>query len=193
VTQTLAGGRSSAPGTGAPLEHDHAGAHGAAGLAYAIAFPQYVAPKQGRFTRAVTRFVSRMPGWTGPVGVAACFAGGAALVLATDPTDSDASSLPTCIIKMTTGFDCPGCGGTRAFYYLMHGNLPAAARHHAMAVFAAPFLVWLYVAWFAQAAFGRTLPAPRITTRVIAVFLAVWMVFSVLRNLPWSPFTWLYV
>ena len=188
-----------APGSLAP-EHPHA-SHDhppPAGFAYAQAaggypYPQYVTPPMGRFATVVSRFVTRMPGWAAPVAVAVCFAGGAAGVLALNPTDSDASSVPTCIVKMTTGFDCPGCGGTRAFFYLLHGNLPAAARHHVLAVFAAPFVVWLYVAWFAQSAFGRTIPAPRITTRTIAFFLAVWMVFTVARNLPWPPFTWLYV
>ena len=79
--------------------------------------------------------------------VATCFAGAAAYVWIINPTDIGASDVPTCIVKLTTGLDCPGCGGTRAFYYLLHGNLPEAARHHAMAVFAAPFLVWLFVAW----------------------------------------------
>ena len=59
----------------------------------------------------------------------ACFGGAAAYVLYTNPTDGNADSVPTCLVKLTTGFDCPGCGGTRAFYYALHGNLPAAARH----------------------------------------------------------------
>ncbi len=28
-----------------------------------------------------------------------------------------------CIYWKALGFYCPGCGGTRAFYYLVHGNL----------------------------------------------------------------------
>jgi hypothetical protein len=99
----------------------------------------------------------------------------------------------TCVIKMTTGLDCPGCGGTRAFYYLMQGNVPEAARHHVMAVFAAPFLVWLYVAWALQRVTGRTVPTPRIGVRAAGLFIAVWAVFMVVRNLPWAPFTSLYV
>lgn len=153
----------------------------------------YVVPEPGRFTRVVNRLIARTPGWVGPSAVAFCFAGAAAGVLAINPTDSNATSAPSCIIKLTTGFDCPGCGGTRAFYYLMHGDLPAAAHHHAIAVFAAPFIVWLYAAWFLKAAFGRDIPAPRVTPKMIGILLAVWGVFTVVRNLPWAPFTWLYV
>ena len=36
---------------------------------------------------------------------------------------SGAFDSPTCLVKMTTGFDCPGCGGTRAFWYLLHGDV----------------------------------------------------------------------
>lgn len=31
--------------------------------------------------------------------------------------------LTTCAIRRMCGFPCPGCGGTRAFYYLFRGNL----------------------------------------------------------------------
>ena len=96
-------------------------------------------------------------------------------------------------LKLTTGFDCPGCGGTRAFYYLLHGNLPEAARHHAIAVFAAPFIVWLYLAWAVKHMTGRQIPIPRIGAKSAAVFIAAWAVFMVVRNLPWAPFTSLYV
>ena len=91
--------------------------------------------------------VERSPRWVAPASIAVCFAGAASYVWISNPTDGGAADPPTCLVKLTTGLDCPGCGGTRAFYYLMHGNLPEAARHHAIAVFAAPFLVWLYVAW----------------------------------------------
>jgi len=95
---------------------------------------------------------------------------------------------------MTTGFDCPGCGGTRAFWYLLHGNLPAAARSHIMVAFAAPFLLYMYLSWAAGLILRtKRLPMLRIAPLTIAIFLIAWGVFSVLRNLPWAPFTWLFV
>jgi len=33
----------------------------------------------------------------------------------------------------------------------------------------------------------------RLPNTVLAGFLGAWIVFSVARNLPWAPFTWLYV
>jgi hypothetical protein len=153
----------------------------------------YPPPEAGRFTRLVLRAYARSPRWMAPAAVLGCFAGAAAFVLYTDPTQADADSIPTCLVKLTTGFDCPGCGGTRAFYYALHGNIPAAARHHAVFVFALPFLVYMYAAWAGERVFRRRLPQVRVTPRMIGIFLAAWGVFTVVRNLPWAPFSWLYV
>jgi hypothetical protein len=49
------------------------------------------------------------------------------------------------------------------------------------------------VAWAGQRVFGRQLPQLRISPKTIGVFLGVWFVFTIARNLPWAPFTWLYV
>lgn len=172
----------------------HADTHGAPPYgAPPYAASTYSAPPAGRFTRLLLRAYDRSPRWMAPAAVLACFATAAAYVLYTDPTDGDAGAASTCLIKLTTGFDCPGCGGTRAFYYALHGNIPAAARHHAIFVFALPFLVYLYVAWVGERVFGRRLPQLRVTPRMLEVFIAAWGVFTVLRNLPWAPFTWLYV
>lgn len=155
--------------------------------------PQYYVPEAGRFSRLVVRLAERSPRWLAPASIALCFAGAASYVWVSNPTDSGAADLQTCLVKLTTGFDCPGCGGTRAFYYLLQGNIPEAARHHAIAVFAAPFLVWLYLAWAIKRTTGREIPAPRIGAKAAGIFLGAWAVFMVVRNLPWAPFTSLYV
>jgi Protein of unknown function (DUF2752) len=164
--------------------HEHAGPGSA---------PSYVQPPPDRITRFLARLYARSPRWFAPAAILACFGGAAAYVLVTDPTDGNADAVPTCLVKLTTGFDCPGCGGTRAFYYLLHGNVPAAARHHAVFVFAVPFLVYLYAAWAGERLFHRRLPALRLSPGVIGAFLTAWLVFTVVRNLPWAPFNWLYV
>jgi hypothetical protein len=168
-------------------------ASGPDGEAVTSPYPVYYVPEPSRFTRFFLRLYERSPRWGAPAAIAVCFAGGASLVWAIDPTTTSADYMSTCIVKMTTGLDCPGCGGTRAFYYLMHGNVPEAARHHVMAVFAAPFLVWLYVAWSVKHIWGRQIPVPRVTTKAIGIYLAAWFVFMVVRNLPFAPFTSLYV
>ena len=144
-------------------------------------------------TRFVQRTWARSPVWAAPAAVLLCMAGSAGYTLASHPTEAGADSVPTCLLKYTTGFVCPGCGCTRAAWYLLHGDLPAAARHHALFVFAVPFLLYLYVAWAGRRLFGWRLPELQLSPAVIGGFLAVWAVFSVLRNLPWAPFTWFFV
>lgn len=151
-----------------------------------------VPPAQTR-TGLFARLVARAPSWSGPAAIAACFAGVASWVLITDPTDGGATDPPSCLVKLTTGLDCPGCGGTRALYFLLQGNLPQAVRHHAMAVLAAPLLVWLYVVWSVRKVTGRRLPVPKLGGWPAVAFLVAWAVFTVVRNIPVEPFTALYV
>jgi len=153
----------------------------------------YAVPQRDRFTNFVIRAYERSPRWGAPLAVTACMGSAVVYTLMQHPADSTAFSAPSCLLKLTTGFDCPGCGGTRAAWYLLHGNIPQAARHHAVFVFALPFLLYMYVAWAVNLVAGRRLPMLRLSPKTVGVFLAIWGIFSVARNLPWAPFTWLYV
>jgi len=159
-------------------------------------WPGYPYPPPAQPDR-LTRFVNRIwygsPVWAAPAALLVCMAGAVAYTEVSHPTMAAAGDPPTCLLKYTTGFVCPGCGGTRAAWYLLHGDLPAAARHHALFVFAVPFLLYLYVAWAGKRLFGWRLPQLDLSPKVIGIFLAVWGVWSVARNLPWAPFTSFYV
>jgi hypothetical protein len=155
--------------------------------------PPAYEPPPSRLGAFTARLAARTPRWAAPAAIFTCFVGAGAFVLAANPTDSGVDAVPTCLLKLTTGFDCPGCGGTRAFWYVLHGNLPAAARHHALFLFSVPFLLYIYVAWAGGQVFGRRLPPLRLSPRAIGLFLGAWGVFTVVRNLPWEPFTRLYV
>jgi len=174
--------------TSAPPQPDPSGAP----PAYAYPY-DYPPPEPDRITRFFQRFWYGPPIWAAPAAILVCMAGAVAYTEVTHPTQAAAGDPPTCLLKYTTGFDCPGCGGTRAAWYLLHGNLPAAARHHAMFVFAVPFLLYVYVAWAGKRVFGWNLPPLTLSPKAIGVFLAVWGVWSVARNLPWAPFTSFYV
>ena len=96
------------------------------------------------------------------------FAALAAYILYTvDPSTSHA--YPRCLFKTATGYDCPGCGSTRAVHHLLHGRVGTAFRYNPMLFVAgvafAPALVTLlrgrtpeYVAkpWFAWSALVLT-------------------------------------
>jgi hypothetical protein len=174
--------------------HSHAHMLAPAGMpAGMVAVPMHSIAPEGKFTQFMMRRWASSPRWLAPLAVLVCFGGGVFYTLALNPVASGAFASPTCIVKLTTGFDCPGCGGTRAFWYLLHGDIPAAARSHIFAVFATPYLVYLFVAWSGRLMFGWNMPYLRITPKVLSYFLAAWGVFTVARNLPWPPFTWMYV
>jgi hypothetical protein len=177
-----------------PQGADHAGHQHAAGPAYAYpGYPlTYVPPPPGRFASFMMRMWARSPRWLAPAAILACFASAVAYVLVREPVDA-AADTPTCLLKYTTGYDCPGCGGTRAFFFLLQANLPAAARHHLVFVFAVPFLVYAYVVWAGNRVFHLRLPQLRPTPGMVGIVLGSLGVFTVLRNLPWEPFTWFYV
>ncbi len=97
---------------------------------------------------------------------------------------------PVCFFHRTTGLLCPGCGGLRAVYQLLHGHLAMAFRFNPMLVASLPFLFGLA----AQYALGRARnkPAP-IGLRPLWwwLLLAAVLVVSVLRNLPGPSFAML--
>ncbi|MFC3382222.1 DUF2752 domain-containing protein [Couchioplanes azureus] len=155
--------------------------------------PAYQEPQQDRLTRFIQRKWHTSPLWVAPTAMLVCMAGAVGYTFATHPTEASAGAAPSCLLKYATGFICPGCGGTRAAWFLMHGDLPAAARHHALFVFVVPFLLYMYVAWAGKRLFGWRLPQLTLSPGVIGAFIAVWGVWSLARNLPWAPFTAFYV
>lgn len=44
-------------------------------------------------------------------------------------------SLLACTFYRVTGFPCPGCGGTRAFYYLFRGELFKSIEYHPVVLY----------------------------------------------------------
>jgi len=115
-------------------------------------------------------------------------------VLAYDPSDRTPDPTGPCLWHALFGIDGPGCGGTRMIWYLLHGDLIQAARHHLAALIALPVVLYALAAWTAAATFGRRLPTPRIPRSAWLGYAAFFLLYTVvLRNLPWEPFTWFYV
>jgi hypothetical protein len=93
---------------------------------------------------------------------------------------------PGCLFHGLTGLDCPGCGSLRALHQLLHGNLREAFRFNALLIASLPIFAW----------FGCRLAWSEITHQRPAaiqplwlwLFLAAWLAFGVLRNMPLSLF-----
>ena len=88
-----------------------------------------------------------------------------------------------------TGLLCPGCGTLRALHQLLHGHLKSALLLNPLAVMALPVLAGWYAMKGAYVLAGRRAPAILIPAFWIWTLLAVVLVFWVLRNLPWYPFS----
>jgi hypothetical protein len=89
---------------------------------------------------------------------------------------------PVCVFHQWTGLDCPGCGCLRATHALLHGDLNAALHFNPCLVLSLPFFAWLGLRFFWRR--RKNNPAPFMQTRAIWIYVGVWLVFGVLRNLP---------
>ncbi len=89
---------------------------------------------------------------------------------------------PRCVFKTLTGWDCPGCGSTRALHHLLHGRFEEAFLMNPM------LFVMMAVALFAVPSLIRGQP-PRFLTRpwfgwtAFVVLTSYWIV----RNTPLYP------
>ena len=113
------------------------------------------------------------------LGVA--FAGAGAMVFFFNP--STHGFYPICLFHALTGWNCPGCGGTRSLYALLHGNFPLALKDNAL------FVVLLAVAgargvWFAAKKTRRQPVGNFLPANILWALLAIAMVFTALRNVP---------
>ena len=90
---------------------------------------------------------------------------------------------PVCLFHEVTGLNCPGCGGTRAAYQLLHGHLLQALRDNALFVLILAALA-ARGAWFVARKIRRQPATLAVPPKVLWGFLIVAIVFSVLRNLP---------
>ncbi|HEY2503922.1 MAG TPA: DUF2752 domain-containing protein [Mycobacterium sp.] len=140
--------------------------------------------------------VSRPGSATLSLGAPLMVAAGTTLVCAAiwmgDPTTPH-GPLPVCPTKALLGIDCPGCGSLRMLYSLMHGNLLAAARFNALALVAIGLLLWAYVAWTYGRVAGRRIRSWQHYRWSAAVTLSLVLAWFVVRNIPFAPFTALYV
>lgn len=117
-------------------------------------------------------------------GIATC-AAGAAVYFLLDPTQ--VMIFPPCLFHEWTGLDCPGCGAQRALHQLLHGNVIAAVRLNAMFVLSLPLFAWMGTRFLIGCCGKRPVS---FRFRWWGWYLAAWIVFGVLRNLPIPLFAW---
>jgi Protein of unknown function (DUF2752) len=127
-----------------------------------------------------------------PVMVAASATLACAAIWVGNPTTPH-GPLPVCPTKALLGIDCPGCGTLRMLYSLMHGDLLGAARFNALGLVAVALLIWAYGVWAYGHLTGRRIASWQHHRWAAAVTLSLISVWFVVRNIPFAPFTGLYV
>ena len=115
---------------------------------------------------------------------------GAILVAAVDPTKF--SFLPICPLYSMTGYACPGCGLTRGFHALFHGDVFTALDYNALIPLWAVIFAYVFVSLTLLAVRGKGLPMWPTAPKFLWTFMIVLLVFGVLRNIPAYPFSLLF-
>jgi hypothetical protein len=115
----------------------------------------------------------------------------AALVLLYTLAPTESSWYPRCMFHRLTGLQCPGCGATRCLHALLHGDLRQAAAYNLFFLGLLPVFVVAGVCQWWEALTGRRIPLRRMPPWAVWALFALALVFWVVRNLPWAPFTYL--
>ncbi|GLW63210.1 hypothetical protein Arub01_14540 [Actinomadura rubrobrunea] len=116
----------------------------------------------------------------GPGIVLAAAAAGTVLVSTVDPNEP--GHYPTCPFLWATGLYCPGCGGLRMVHSLTHGRVAEAFGLNPMLFLLLPVFGYLWARWAACAATGVPFASRLTRPRVIHAFLALVVVYWIVRN-----------
>lgn len=120
-------------------------------------------------------------GFFATVILGATILGAAAVVFFFNP--SRYGFYPICLFHEMTGLNCPGCGGTRSFYALLHGHFQLALQDNALFIFLLAAAI-VRGAWFAQRKLFNKPTGQFFPAKMLWVLLMVAAIFTVLRNLP---------
>jgi hypothetical protein len=138
----------------------------------------------------ITNVSSGLSGRLMAAGSVVAIAGGSLITAAYDPTA--VHFFPVCPLYAMTGFACPGCGLTRAFHALFHGDLTTAFGFNALLPIWVAIIAYVWVSLVIYAVTGKSLPMWPTNPKFLWTFMILLLVFGVARNIPEYPFTLLF-
>lgn len=100
-----------------------------------------------------------------------------------------AGFFPVCPLYKFTGILCPGCGLTRGFHALLHGDVLSALHFNALLPIFAFVFAFAFVSLVLIVVRGRGLSWRLFSPRSLYGLVILAAAFFVLRNLPFYPFT----
>lgn len=89
---------------------------------------------------------------------------------------------PKCIVRLLTGYDCPGCGSQRAIHALLHADLAGALRSNLLLVVTLPYLifwVWVETDPACSPRLHRTLNSPVAIYIILTLIITWWVVRNI--------------
>ena len=113
---------------------------------------------------------------------------GALFLFFFNPTSPANQWFPKCPFRLLTGWQCPGCGGTRACYQLLHLHPVAAFKLNPLFVMTLPFLVYAFLSYTRSAIAGQPHRRVFVPANYVWVWVGLLVCFWVFRNTPWYPF-----
>ena len=120
----------------------------------------------------------------GPVGTAVVAVGVCSYLAVVNP--NEAGHYPVCPSRALLGIDCPGCGGMRGMYCLMHGDVAGALNHNLLLLAIVPIALVLWALWMVRAIRGVYPPVThsqyKFRNRLLIGGLVVMLAFGVIRN-----------
>ncbi|GGP76760.1 DUF2752 domain-containing protein [Streptosporangium pseudovulgare] len=121
-----------------------------------------------------------------PLAAAAAVALAAAYVGAVDP--GEPGHYPPCPFLALTGLYCPGCGGLRAVHALVHGDPASALGFNPFVVALVPVAALVWGRWVLLSWRGRPFAMKSVQANYVWSFLALMILFWILRNVPFGEF-----
>ena len=121
---------------------------------------------------------------------ATAMAAGVSAVFYFEPTT--AGFFPACPLYTITGYACPGCGLTRGFHALFHGDILTALDFNALIPLVAIFFGYWFLSLILVAVRGRGFGFGKMSAGLVATTFVLLVVFGIVRNIPAYPFTFLF-
>lgn len=104
------------------------------------------------------------------------------LIWAFDPVQS--VWMPKCIIKLLTGWQCPGCGITRATHAVLHGRFAEALSYNLFFIVSIPYLLAVGLVSYIPGLYNRhSLRRVILGVPLALTYVILFLIWFVVRNL----------
>ena len=122
------------------------------------------------------------------IAAAGLLVAGAGVYVVREFNPTSAGFFPQCPLFQLTGFHCPGCGLTRGFHALFHGDILNALHFNALIPFYLTFGIIVLTSLFLTVFRGRGFSINFVKPWFLWSYLFLSLTFGVLRNIPAYPF-----